>query len=192
MPAKVEVPTCCRRDEGGHDERQRGVIQYRGEQLDPLVVDGWRYRSRVEVHSSLPEQRIGNAPEVAEHRPDSPLFDEPSTAARLPQAPCPSHERRQVHQTAHGPAHRTCAVLACFVALGIAGPSSGSGRAGVVATTSFGRLKRDWPPLTRGRTASATLTPAARSTAPSGWSRRSRSVVQASQPCRRSRHVACA
>ena len=30
----------CRRDEGGHDERQPGVIQYRGEQLDPLVVDG--------------------------------------------------------------------------------------------------------------------------------------------------------
>jgi hypothetical protein len=91
-------------------------------------------------------------------RRTGPPLDEPAAGARLPQAPCPSHERRQVHRTAHGhhPAHRTCAVLACFVALGIAGPSSGSGRAGVVATTSFGRLKRDWPPLTRGRTASAT------------------------------------
>ena len=45
---------------------------------------------------------VSYAPEVAEDRPDSPPLDEPAAGARLPHAPCPAHDRRQVRWAADG------------------------------------------------------------------------------------------
>ena len=59
-------------------------------------------RALLQDEADAAKQRIRHALQAADHRPDSPPLDEPAPGARLSQAACPSHQRRQLRRTAHG------------------------------------------------------------------------------------------
>jgi hypothetical protein len=83
-------------------------------------------RPLLQDEADATKQRIRHALQAADHRPDSPPLDEPAPAPRLPQAPCPSHDRIELARTPHGHHTAECAELDRANALGDGGSISHS------------------------------------------------------------------